>query len=106
MIGEADARVRLQVRYLQEGARVHKTELEWQGMKLQHQAEADLEQQRSRHLAVEQSLKSSMDDITCASLQVPLWGRHTGEPAHWCGFAGALPHSQCTSVAAIFVGVS
>lgn len=56
----------MQVRFLQEGARVHKSELEWQSLKLQHQAEQELDRLRGRHSAFEKDLQRSMDDLTCA----------------------------------------
>ena len=57
----------MQVRYLQEGSRVHKTELEWQGMKMQHRAQQELDAARARHAALEHALQTSMDDLTCAA---------------------------------------
>lgn len=61
----------MQVRYLQEGARVHKNEMEWQGLKMQHQTEQELEQLRCRHAAFEKDMQRSKDDLTCARLPAP-----------------------------------
>jgi hypothetical protein len=57
----------MQVKYLLEGARVHKTELEWQATNLQHQADLDMDTLRSRHHDAEQALRLSMDDLVYAA---------------------------------------
>lgn len=57
----------VQVKYLQEGARVHKTELEWQSMKMQHRAQQELDALKARHAELEHALQASMDDLTCAA---------------------------------------
>lgn len=55
----------MQVRFLQEAARVHKSELEWQAMKQAHAAEQEAALLRRRHTDFERDLQRSMDDLTC-----------------------------------------
>jgi hypothetical protein len=64
----------VQVKYLQEGVRVHKTELEWQAMNLKHQADLDMENLRSRHQEAQQALQAQMDDLTYAFPPITVCG--------------------------------
>lgn len=55
----------VQIRYLQEGARVHQTELDWQRLKMQHQHDQVLTGVEQKHQAHERDMKHAMDHLTC-----------------------------------------
>jgi hypothetical protein len=53
----------LQIQYLEEGARVHQTEMQWQRIKLARQHEREVAALRSRHEMNENDNKLEMDSL-------------------------------------------
>jgi hypothetical protein len=60
--------LRSEVQYLQEGARVHKAEMDWLALKLERQHESDLARLKQTHADAERALNQALDDITCVAL--------------------------------------
>lgn len=56
----------LQIRYLEEGSRVHQTEMEWLRMKMQHKHEHEITVLKQRHDLFEKDSKQVMDELMCA----------------------------------------
>ena len=57
----------LQIRYLEEGSRVHQTEMEWLRMKMQHKHEHEITVLKQRHDLFEKDSKQVMDELMCAA---------------------------------------
>lgn len=56
----------LQIRYLEEGSRVHQTEMEWLRLKMQHKHEHEIGVLKQRHDMFEKDSKQTMDELMCA----------------------------------------
>lgn len=63
---KAEGHVFLQIRYLEEGSRVHQTEMEWLRLKMQHKHEHEITVLQQRHDMFEKDSKQAMDDLMCA----------------------------------------
>lgn len=75
----------LQIRYLEEGSRVHQTEMEWLRLKMQHKHEHEMSVLKQRHDMFEKDSKQAMDDLMCASechMHVP-YGPACGPDVLW-----------------------
>jgi hypothetical protein len=52
---------------------VHKNEMAWQGLKMQHQTEQELEHLRSRHAAFEKDMQRAKDGLMCVLVPARQW---------------------------------